>query len=137
MPIYSYKCQKCGVFDRFLKLERHTNVVECPNCARLSTQVITSAPAMFVQSDCNYESPIDGRPITSHKQRLDDMARHGCIEYDPEMRKDADRRLKESEAALEKNIDASVEREILGMSGAEVENLGKALETNDIDTMRL
>jgi hypothetical protein len=92
---------------------------------------------MFVQSDCNYESPIDGRPITSHKQRLDDMARHGCIEYDPEMRKDADRRLKESEAALEKNIDASVEREILGMSGAEVENLGKALETNDIDTMRL
>jgi putative FmdB family regulatory protein len=137
MPIYTYKCPQCGEFDRFLKLEKHANVIECPVCARLSTQVITAPLIVQVRPDCHYQSPIDGRPITSHRDRVEDMARNGCIEYDPEMRKDADRRLKEAEIALDRDIDTSVEREISNMSGAEVEMLGKALATSDLDTTRL
>jgi putative FmdB family regulatory protein len=137
MPIYEYQCPQCGIFDKFLKLEKHASVIECPVCARLSTQVITAPPIVHVQPDCHYQSPIDGRPITNHRERVEDMARSGCIEYDPEMRKDADRRVKEAETALDRDIDTSVEREISNMSGAEVEMLGKALATSDLDTARL
>ncbi len=30
-----------------------------------------------------YRSPIDGRPITSRSHRREDLARNGCIEWEP------------------------------------------------------
>lgn len=32
-----------------------------------------------------YPSPIDGRPITSRQARKDDLARNGCVEYEPSL----------------------------------------------------
>lgn len=69
------------------------------------------APMVFVRGDVCYDSPIDGRPITSHAARREDMARAGCIEYEPGMKQDADRRVREQEAALEASIDRQVDAE--------------------------
>lgn len=33
-----------------------------------------------------YNSPIDGRPITSRSHRREDLRRNGCVEYDPSMK---------------------------------------------------
>lgn len=83
---------------------------------------------IFVQPDCHYTSPIDGREITSRQQRADDLARHDCIEYDPLMKQDAERRRVESETALEKSVDATIEREIHTMPARQRETLVSELQ---------
>jgi putative FmdB family regulatory protein len=114
MPIYEYEC-KCGKeFDRYLPLSQYLDPQNC-ECGKVALKVIRTAPMGFVQAPVCYDSPIDGRPITSRAERMQDLARSGCIEYDPEMRKDADRRVKEQEQALDKSVDDYVEREFATM----------------------
>lgn len=92
---------------------------------------------MIIPQDCYYESPIDGRPITNRKQRLEDMARSGCVEYDPGIRQDIDRNLKESEIRLDKAIDTTVEKEIESMPIIKKERLASELAAGfDIETVR-
>lgn len=39
-----------------------------------------------VMSDIpDYQSPIDGRVITSRSARRDDLKRHNCVEYEPSL----------------------------------------------------
>jgi hypothetical protein len=73
-------------------------------------QRVFAAPMVFVKPDIHYESPIDGRVISSKQQRLDDLARSGCIEYDPEMKTDAARRRQESDKILDKAVETTVEQ---------------------------
>lgn len=80
-------------------------------CALMEGRHIRKAPMIFVGRDIHYESPVDGRVIRSKHERLDDLRRNNCIEYDPEMKKDANRRAREQEAALEASIDRQVEAE--------------------------
>ncbi len=40
-------------------------------------QIISDIPA--------YQSPIDGRWITTRSERRDDLARNGCVEWEPSM----------------------------------------------------
>ena len=78
---------------------------------------------VFVQGDIRYDSPIDGRPITSKHARIEDLKRSGCVEYDPEMKKDYKRRVEEGEKALDKSVDSLVEREVSAMPARKRENL--------------
>ena len=99
---------------------------------------ILCAPMIFVRPDVCYDSPIDGRPITSRSARADDMARNGCIEYDPEMRKDNERRFAESERALDSSVDAFVEEQVEKMPGAKRERLANELAAGtDAEIVRL
>jgi hypothetical protein len=61
------------------------------------------------QPECRYDSPIDGTPITTWRQRRTDLDRHNCQPYDPEMKTDAVRRRQEKDAAIERSVDATVE----------------------------
>ena len=85
------------------------------------------APMVFVQPDICYDSPIDGKPITSKHARIEDLARNNCQEYDPGMRQDYDRRVRESEAALEKSVEESIDREISAMPARKRELLQSEL----------
>lgn len=78
-------------------------------CALMEGRHIRKAPMIFVSQDIHYESPVDGRVIRSKHERLDDLRRNNCIEYDPCMKQDAERRAREQEAALESSIDRQVE----------------------------
>lgn len=99
---------------------------------------ILCAPMIFVRPDVFYDSPIDGRPITSRSARADDMARNGCIEYDPEMRKDNERRAAESERVLDRSVDAFVEEQVEKMPGAKRERLANELAAGtDAEIVRL
>jgi hypothetical protein len=68
-----------------------------------------------VASDVCYDSPIDGKPITSWQAREEDLKRNGCTAYDPEQKMDYANRLKESESLLDKSIEVSVEETIAKM----------------------
>jgi len=95
------------------------------------------APMVFVQPDICYDSPIDGRPITNLQARKEDLARSGCIPYDPEMKKDTIRRQEESQKKLETEVDTFVEREFESMDSRKKESLTAELQAGaDINIER-
>lgn len=85
------------------------------------------APLVFVQRDICYDSPIDGRHITNKHARIEDLARSGCIEYDPEMKKDSQRRIKQSDDALDKSVGEYVHEQFNKMPTAKRERLANEL----------
>lgn len=136
MPTYVYQC-RCGRRDeRVLPVSRHAEPQAC-ECGRIMDKVIV--PAMvFVQPNICYDSPIDGRPITSMKARMDDLARADCVPYDPEIKKDYARRLKDGEQSLERAVDDTIEREIQHMPARKRERLVAELQHGmDVEPTRL
>lgn len=122
MPTYQYECESGHVFEKVLPVSQCVDIQQC-DCGQSGSRVYLTAPRGFVKRECNYDSPIDGRPITSWAQRREDLARNGCEEYDPCMKQDTDRRLKESEAALDKSVDATVDAMIQKMPARKLEKL--------------
>jgi hypothetical protein len=57
------------------------------------------------------------------------MARSGCIEYDPEMRKDYTRRVEEGERKLEQSVDSLLDKEIAALPSRKREKLAAEMES--------
>lgn len=134
MPTYRYRCANHHVFERFLRVREHDSAVSCESCELVAQQVITAPLAVNVAADIRYDSPIDGRPITSHAARQEDLKRNDCIPYDPEMKKDADRRKREMVETFERGVEETVCQEIARLPAAkkaalkhEVVNMGADL----------
>lgn len=96
--------------------------------AMMNGKRFIETPMYFIQQDICYDSPIDGRPITSKQARLEDLARSGCREYDPGMRQDADRRVRESEEQLERTFERTIDEEISKMPARKKEKLQAELQ---------
>ena len=95
-------------------------------------------PRLIVKQDIRYDSPVTGAPITSERARREDLARHNCIEYDPGMKQDAQRRVVEDERKLDKAVDATVEAEISRMPARKRERLEIELKGgSDVSVERL
>lgn len=129
MPVYVYACPEClHSFEKFRPVAQFQRTEDCPVCKSVSRQVITAPiviiPAhMSATGNSSYHSPIDGRPITNQYQRREDLARSGCIEYEPGMKQDTDRRVIEGEKALDKAVDETFDREIEKMPAIKRERL--------------
>lgn len=121
MPTYVLRCPNDHEFELFLRYSELDKPQFC-ECGEIATRQFRP-PMIFVQKDICYDSPVDGRPITSKQARLEDLKRHGCVEYEPGMKQDQDRRMKESEIALDKSVDATVEREVALMPAHKKEQL--------------
>ena len=113
MPTYLYECPEGHSFERILRVADYLHPQMC-ECGKWGKKIIT-APTIFASKDVCYDSPIDGRPITSMKARLDDLARNNCTEYDPEIKKDYTRRVEREQAQLERSVEATVEQTIQQM----------------------
>lgn len=123
--LYEYECERGHVFERVLPLHRYAEPQTC-DCGAASHKIL-SAVRGFVQKDICYDSPIDGRPITSMRARRDDLARNNCVEYDPEIKKDYHARVEREQAKLEASIEATVEQEIEKMPARKRERLDAEL----------
>lgn len=120
MPLHDFMCERGHVTEELVA--QGVDQITCA-CYLPAHKVFLTPPMGFVQRDICYDSPIDGRPITTKQARLDDLARHGCIEYDPEMKKDQAARIAREEAALEAAVDQTVDREIAQMPARKREKL--------------
>ena len=125
MPCYTYRCASGHQFDRFLTVRDHEEALPCEECDLAAMQVIGAPMLVKAAVDVCYDSPIDGRPITSHQQRREDLKRHDCIEYDPEMKTDARRRQQEAQQQLESAVEQTVCEEIAKMPPAKKRQLVK------------
>lgn len=126
MPLYEYICEQGHAFERVLPVAEYKAPQHCV-CGALGQKII-SAPTVFASKDICYDSPIDGRPITSMKARLQDLARSNCVEYDPEIKKDYARRVEREQKHLEKTLDASVEAAVEAMPTRKRERLESELK---------
>lgn len=127
MPTYAYECDCGSAFDRVLPLAEYQTPQIC-ECGHTAKRVISAPMLAFAQRECVYDSPVDGRPITSWAQRREDLARSGCQEYDPEMKKDYHRRLEREQNALERRVDATIEAEVDKMPARKRETLQSELD---------
>ena len=41
MPLYAYKCDDCGPFDKFRRMAEVGNPMPCPECETIATRVFT------------------------------------------------------------------------------------------------
>lgn len=142
MPRYVYNCPACGQFERILSLANHSSHVSC-ECGGLAKQVIT-VPTVVIPSHMSatgvsaYESPTTGNIITNMRERRNDLAASNCIEYDPGMKQDADRRAAEQAKALDKSVDDTVEEVFATMPSEKLERLTNELEAGaDIELARI
>ena len=127
MPTYVYECPREHRFERILRVADYLQPQMC-KCGRWGKRVIT-APTVFASKDVCYDSPIDGRPITSMKARRDDLARNNCTEYDPEIKKDYARRIEREQLQLERSVEATVEATIEQMPVRKREKLESELRS--------
>lgn len=125
MPLYEYKCPRGHEFDRHLPVADYKTPQTC-ECGAPGRRVL-SLPTIMAQPDCNYTSPIDGRPIRTWRERQEDLARNNCRPYDPEMKTDYLRRIKESDDRLDKAVEQTVEAEIEKMPARKREKLDAEL----------
>lgn len=137
MPLYEYRCGNQHLTRKLYRVRDYVEAVDCDQCDLAAVRIFTPPVMVKAAPDVCYDSPIDGRPITSHAARRDDMLKHDCIEYDPEMHKDAARRRQDQQAAFEAGVEETVSTEIARMPSRkrqqlvkEVVNMGADLEVN-------
>ena len=136
MPIYSYKCSVGHEFDRFLKIHDYKEPQTC-DCGTDSQKVIT--PTMINCDMANwdrYESPCSGKLITSYKERERDMREHGCVDYDPGVREDAETNQKREDIKMDKAIDHTVEEAFEKMPIRKKEKLENDLKYTNLEYQR-
>lgn len=124
MPTYQLKCSNGHIFDRYLKLKNYNDPQVCDCGAPALRQIV--APMIAPRFE-EYESPIDGRPITSKRKRLDDLARHNCVPYEKNLIEENNKKLRDEELKLEKAIDQTVDMEIAKMPAKKREHLESEL----------
>ena len=134
--IYEYRCRNGHEFERVLPVADYKTPQRC-HCGAEGRRIL-SLPRLIVKQDIRYDSPVTGAPITSERARREDLARHNCIEYDPEMRTDYQRRIADNEAKLDKAVEATVEAEISRMPARKREKLEAELKGgSDVTVERL
>jgi len=133
MPLYQYLCEKGHSFDRFLALDDYKQPQEC-ECGSKSQKVLTP-----VRINCDiapwdaYISPASGKLITSYKERNDDMARTGCVDYDEGVKTDNLKAQKKAEADLDKEVDKTVEMAFDAMPTRKKEKLETELKNSTLE----
>lgn len=132
MPTYVYRCYNLHETERYSSVLHHTPVITCA-CGEQAAQILTAPIMVKVAQDVCYDSPIDGRPITSWAQRTEDLARNNCQPYDPEMKTDAANRRKAEDAALDASIERTVEAQVERLSGTERNKLASEVLDQGMD----
>lgn len=85
----------------------------------------------------SYQSPITGKWVDGRVARRNDLAASGCVEYDPGMQTEQDKRHAREDAELDKKVDEHVEKTIYEMPTEKREKLAVELETSDIEVARI
>lgn len=135
MPLYEYECD-CGErFERYLPISEY-DVIQFGTCGATAKKIFTKVSRAIIQPDICYDSPIDGRPITTWRQRKEDLHRNGCIPLDADLKKEIENIKNNNENSFYKKIDDFVDRQIHSLDSKRMENLsneidrGVALEYN-------
>lgn len=108
--MYSVACQSCqSTGSLYRKVDERNNLPPCLICGgRLGRVIEAPMVALFPR----YDSPLDGRPITSRRERAADLQRAKAYEWEPGIEKDIARKkqynIEASNAEIGKAVDSIV-----------------------------
>ena len=136
MPLYNLICENGHKFDRFIKLANLDEPQTCECNAKATRMLSTPMFSIDATNFPAYQSPSTGRWITSKSQRREDMAASGCVDYEPSLVNDQQRRIEREDMELEKKVDEHVEKTIYEMPVEKREKLAAEVEHFDVDVTR-
>lgn len=116
MPLHDFRCAEGHITEAWVP--QGLDVVGCAYCKgyKSATKVFLKAPQGYVQPDICYDSPIDGRPITTKQARLEDLKRNGCREYETGEKEEMLKQKELEEKSLDRAVEATVEETLAGWS---------------------
>ena len=105
--IYESQCNKCGRSYEYIKPA--SQYLDSPFCCGERTQKVILTPPMGYVENIHYTSPIDGRPITTKQQRINDLKANNCRPWEgiEQEKKVAQERKKDEDKKLDKKIEAA------------------------------
>jgi hypothetical protein len=127
MPLHDYRCPHGHHFSHYCKIADLGSVVCCPVHMTPAERVFLTVPFGRVDIPA-YQSPVDGRYVGSRRQRREDLARTGCVEWDPGMRQDSERRAAEQEARFEQGLDRTLDQAIHELPAVKRDRLAAEME---------
>ena len=120
MPLYDFHCSDGHKFERFVKLTDFEAPQHC-SCHALASRVI-SAP-MFRVENVAYDCPVTGDWIGSKSQHEENLRKHSSRVLEPGERQLVTKNKEAADAAFDKSIEDSVEREFESLSSDKKERL--------------
>lgn len=110
-----------------MKLAHYRDPQEC-DCGQMGKRkIVATMISPDMQPWDRFISPASGKPITSYKDRDEDMKRNGCVDYEPSLRTNSTKYMEAEDAKLEKKVDATVEETISKMDSRKREKLANEL----------
>lgn len=136
MPLYDCRCEGGHLFERQIPLDNFDDPIIC-GCGMVARRLI-SRPRILRSMDYSYDCPVTGKHITSKHAHEENLKRTGCrVRETNESEYRAKERAK-AEEAFDRQVEATVERQIDNMSGEKRELLGKAFTSGlDADISRI
>lgn len=133
MPLHDFQCPSGHITENYVG--HGVDTVPCWCCEDIASKVFMRAP--LVAGDLpGYESPVDGRWVEGRKARREDLARNNCVPYEPSMKEDQARRLKASNAEIDRKVDEHVESEIARMPARKREKLESEVLASEVTVAR-
>ena len=126
MPLYDLRCDKGHVFERHIPLAKFEEPILCA-CHAPATRVI-SAP-MFSVEQVGYTCPVTGKYIGSKRQHEENLRQQDCRVFETGEKELAQKRIAEQEAAFEKSVDQTVEKNFWSMPSEKREKIANELES--------
>jgi len=127
MPTYEYRCKNGHKFDRVFTIKEYQPITQC-DCGCSADRIFTVAPVGFVRGDVHYRCPITNKPITSHAEHEENLARHGCRVLESGEREDAARFRAREEAEFDAKIEATTEEFVANLPADKKEQLACELD---------
>ncbi len=110
MPIYESRCLSCGRDYEYIKPA--SQYLDSPFCCGERTQKVILTPPMGYVENIYYTSPIDGKPITTKQQRINDLKANNCRPWEglEQEKKVAQERKRDEEKKEDKKLEESAVR---------------------------
>lgn len=133
MPLYDIKCSQSGeIFERHIPLVKFEEPIICA-CGAMATRVISTP--MFSVDNTDYSCPITGKRISSRGEHRENLERQGCRVLESGETEATTRRREADDAALDKAVEETVEREIYQMPSEKREKLHNELVHGGLDAV--
>lgn len=125
MPLYSYKCQKCGdVFDSFSTIADRDTKTHCESPANR----ILAAPRVIPDYP-GYSCPKTGKWIEGRIAHNENLKRLGCRVMESGDMESLARIRKEKQREFENSLDTSIEKTLRTLPSEKIQALGQELSS--------
>jgi hypothetical protein len=128
MPLYDIQCKAGHRSERHIKIENFSDPIIC-DCGEVASRCISAPRIVWGGIDYSYDCPVTGKHITTKHAHEENLKRHGCRVLEGGEREYNQRQRAAEEAAFDRKVEESVERQIETMPSEKREQLAKELST--------